>query len=766
MSQERLAAVSGVSVGAIKTLEAGRRRYPWVQTVDLLSAGLGLDADKRAELKVAAARPKTRGRLPVDVADFVGRAEQVATVSNLLTGGGQAPGVVVISALAGMGGVGKTALAVRVARELADQFADGVLYVNLRGFGVGDPMTPLEALSTLLQQLGFALQRPPETADAAAGTFRTACATRKLLVVLDNAATVDQVIPLLPGTSTCAVIVTSRRALVGLPGAQPLALGVLPPDEALALLTSAAGHERIQSDVHAAREVVTLCGSLPLALRIAGSRLAAEPTWTVADLARRLADETARLDVLSGEESGVRASLALSLTGTSAQDVAAAEVFGLLGLYEGDELDLKVAARLVDRPETEIEPLLEQLIDLHLLESPNPRRYQLHDLVRAYARELAATRTADERTAARDRVFAFYVAMAWQSQTKLGSGGVAREWFSAHRLSGVEELESDQVMNWLDAEASEFLAAAGRMMARPNPDRGAVVGLATGMPAFWFHRHRQTEGVQLGELALTSLQEDPACAPPLAAALIRYNLGQHYSARSDFETASAHLRAAIEVSAAQGDEPLSILCMLELAHCLERLNQLDEGTRLARAGRELAQSIADEMIESEAQLILGVLAGRQGRAAEQDESFGLAASLMRRSSPAHLDWLLPAIGEGYLRCGRADSARSWLRERLAEVEACGNKSAVAEHLQHLGSAEILVGSYDAARIVLTEALDLNLGNSGELEAGIRHQLGRALGGLGEAGPAREQWSLALELYRRYGLPQADEVSSLLGDSSD
>ncbi|MET7279222.1 NB-ARC domain-containing protein [Kribbella sp. NPDC005582] len=752
LSQERLVVESGVSVEAIKALEAGRRRYPWVQTVDLLSAGLGLGEDERAELKAAAARPKV-GALPSDVADFVGRREEIAAVSELVSGSGQAPGVVVISALAGMGGVGKTALAVRVARELAGRLADGVLYVNLRGFGTGQAMTPLEGLNALLQQLGFALQRPPQSAEEAAGLFRTACASRSLLVVLDNAATVEQVLPLLPGTSSCAVIVTSRRALVGLPGAQPLALGVLQENEALKLLTAVAGRPRVDPDPQSALEVVALCGSLPLALRIAGTRLAAEPSWTVADLARELADETARLDVLADAEHGVRASIALSLKGASPE---AAEVFRLIGLFEGDELDLKVAARLVDRPEAEVEPLLEHLVDLHLLESPSPRRYQFHDLVRTYAREIPTT--ADEQAAARDRVFSLYVAMAWQSRVRFGFSGVSREFFDERWVAGVEELEYDEVMLWLDAESADVLGAARRMMASPHPDRAAVVRLAMGMFMFWVVRHRQAEGAQLDELALAALRDEPTCAPPVASAVISYSAGAHYTAISDLETAASHLKVAIEVDTALEEESHLSFSMVALAHCLERLGRLDEAMELARAGLERGQRLADQMMEGEARLMLGVLAGRLGRFAEQDKSFELAVSLMR-SRPGFVDLLSSAIGESYLRSGRTETARTWLRAHMDGVRAAGNKSAVAEHLRHLATAEVELDAYDAARAHLEEALELTGG--GELEARIRHSLGTALSGLGETEPAREQWRIALELYRRYGLPQVDEVLQLL-----
>ncbi|WP_405056007.1 NB-ARC domain-containing protein [Kribbella sp. NBC_01505] len=765
LSQERLAAASGVSVEAIKTLEAGRRRFPWAQTVDLLAQGLQLTSEERAELKAAAVRPKANSggdMLPAEVADFVGRVDQIAAVSGLLTGGGREPGVVVISALAGMGGVGKTALAVRVAREVAGRFADGVLYLNLRGFGVGEPMAPLEALSALLRQLGFVLQQPPASVDEAAGLFRTACATRKLLVVLDNAVSVEQVMPLLPGTSSCAVIVTSRRAMVGLPGAQPLTLAVLPQDEALALLTSAAGRDRIGDDPQAALEVVALCGSLPLALRIAGTRLAAESSWTVADLARRLSDETARLDVLGGTESGVRASIALSLTGTSAQDAAAAEVFGLLGLHQGEDLDLKVAARLVDRPEAEVETLLEHLVDLHLLDSSAPRRYQFHDLVRAYAQELAEGRTSPaERAAAHDRVIALYVAMVWRLRSFYGLGQLSREWVDEGWFSEAEELEKPQVLDWLDAEADEILAAAQRLAAGPRSGYASIVRIAVPMATYWRSRRRETDGVRMGVLAVTAMRDDPTCVPPQAFLAMSYHLACHYHNRSDFESAILHMTASVEGSVVQGQARQQLYSLLALSQMLERAHRFDESLARGQVGLELALSAGDEAAEGEARANLGVLAGRRGEWAEQDREFELAEALYRRTQLWDLLSLVEVIVRSYRGCGRAGKARDLLRRVLDDVRENTGKFVYADCLELLGATEVELESYDTARVHLEEALSLVGDTSAEFEARIRHSLGMALSGLGEAEPAREQWLVALELYRRYGLPQAAEVLELL-----
>jgi tetratricopeptide (TPR) repeat protein len=581
-----------------------------------------------------------------------------------------------------------------------------------------------------------------------------------VFVFLDNAASEAQVLPLSPGSSTCAVLITSRRSLTGLPGAAHLALDTLPDQEALAMLDQIVGDGRIVSDPVAALSIVHLCGGLPLALRIAGARLAARPSMSVADLARQLDTSRRRLDELALGDLDVRMSIEASLAAATEQDAGAVAAFRLLGLHEGDVLDVRVAARLLDLPVAETEERLERLVDLHLLESTGPRRYQFHDLVRAYVQELPTTAT--ERRAARDRVMALYVAMAWRARARRGIGDpFSREWFDEQWLSGTDDLGYEEILAWLDMEAAEVLAAARRLMAGPHSDPATVVRLAIGMVVFWSDRGRNAEAVQLGELAVTALRGAPDCGPPRAEATVRHHLARHYAGMSDFELAAVHMRVAVEASAAQGYQWMQVYCLVGLAEFLERLDQLDEGMAQAQAGLELALSIADESAEGHARFTLGVMAGRRGRSVEQDREFELAAQLIRRSYPTAYHWMANAIGDAYRRCGRSENARSWLRAQLDEIKNSESQFGVAECLQALGAVEVELTAYGSARGHLEEALTLIGGGSGELEARSRHSLGDALSGLGESGPAQEQWRLALRLYSRYGLPQAEEVRGLL-----
>ncbi|WP_371407377.1 helix-turn-helix domain-containing protein [Kribbella sp. NBC_00662] len=765
LSQERLAESSGVSVEAIKSLEAGRRRHPRPLTLKLLGDGLGLTGADRAELVAAGTKARTTRpmpeQLPDDLQDFAGRDEQVTDLEKLFSTGEVRHGVVVVSAISGMGGIGKTALGVHVAHRLRDLFPDGQLYVNLRGFGPGDPLSAAEALGRLMDGLGVQ-SAPSAGVDEDAARYRSALAGRRVFVLLDDAASESQVLPLLPGSSTCAVLITSRRPLTALPGAAQLALAALPDHEALSMLAQVVGDGRVESDRAGAQAIVRLCGGLPLALRIAGARLAAQPSWSVREFAQRLQTSRRRLDELSVGDLDVRMSIEVSLTAATDHDAGAVAAFGLLGLHEGDELDVRVAARLLDLPVAETEDRLERLVDLHLLQSNGPRRYQFHDLVRAYAQELAAAQTTEaERLAARDRVMALYVAMVWRARTTHGIGRMSREWFDERWLSGTDDLEYDEIMAWLDAEASEVLAAARRLTTGPHADPATVVRLAVGMVLFWADRRRNAEGAQLGELAVSALQRDPSCGPPWAEASIRHNLAQHYSVTSDFESAAAHMRVAVDLSAAQGHQWLQIHSLLGLAEFSERLGRLDKGMAHAQAGLELALDSADESAEGQARFTLGVIAGRLGQPEVQDREFDLAATLVRRSGPDSFHWLIRSIGDAYRRCGRSANARDWLRAELAGVMSSGSPFTVADHLQLLGAAEVESAAYESARGYLEEALALIGDSSGELEARIRRSLGDALNGLGESETAQEQWQLALQLYSRYGLQQAEEVRELL-----
>lgn len=359
-------------------------------------------------------------QLPLAIRDFTGRAEQVTALDALLAdNAGAGRGAVVISAVDGTAGIGKTTLAVWWAHRVQDRFPHGTLYANLRGYGPDDPATASEVLDGFLRGLGIPGGAIPHGVDAQAGLFRSVLAGRQVLVVLDNAHSADQVRPLLPGTPGCVVVVTSRDSLTGLvvtEGAHRLTLDLLTPHEAHDLVASIVGPQRTAAEPDAVATLIRLCVRLPLALRIAASR-AAGPHTTIAAVVAALADERYRLDTLSwGEDK--RAALQ-AVFDWSYQRLAPgqAHLFRHLSLHPGPEISAHAAAALADVDLGEARRLLAALAEAHLIEPTGPARYRFHDLLRAYATHQAhhdPDQRSGERDQALDRVLRWY---AWHATT-------------------------------------------------------------------------------------------------------------------------------------------------------------------------------------------------------------------------------------------------------------------------------------------------------------------------------------------------------------
>ncbi|MBA2471488.1 MAG: AAA family ATPase [Pseudonocardiales bacterium] len=353
----------------------------------------------------------TPAQLPADITDFTGRRAQLATVAHLAAAADRVATVLV--AITGKAGVGKTTLAVRAAHRLRAHYPDGQLFVDLRG--QTHPLTPADVLARFLRSLGVDRMAVPDDAEERAALYRSRLADRRLLIVLDNAECEAQLRPLLPGTPGCAVLVTSRTRLAGLTGARLVDLDIFEADQAVELLARLAGPRRVATEPAAAREIVRLCGSLPLALRVAGARLGSRRHWPLSRLQADLADERHRLDKLRLGDLDVRASLALSY---ESLDVMARRAFRLLGLLEVRDFAPWVAAAMLDVSQLRAEELVETLVDMHLLDvaghgASGQLRYRFHDLLRVYARELASAQESEaDRRAALDRAFGGWLAVA------------------------------------------------------------------------------------------------------------------------------------------------------------------------------------------------------------------------------------------------------------------------------------------------------------------------------------------------------------------
>ncbi|MGW7821797.1 BTAD domain-containing putative transcriptional regulator [Streptomyces puniciscabiei] len=418
--------------------------------------------------------PNTRSRrvcqLPPDTADFVGRRSELPTVIQALCLGhhqvaswpaaSTAPSAlsVPVCVISGQAGMGKTVLAVHVAHHIRRQFPDGQLYINMQG-GDAHPVDPEEALGRILRALEVDSATVPTGLDQRAELYRAKLANGRYLVVLDDVANEGQVYPLMPGTPGCAVLITSRRRLSGLPAAQMIDLPMMPSNEALELLRRVIGTGRAAEAPGDVDKLVQLCGGLPLALRIAGVKLAARPHWGVDQLVSRLSDSRNRLRHLSHGSQAVQASLAVGYKRLASP---ARRLFRLLGLLEAQDFAVWAAAALLQAPHGEAEDLMEQLVDDRLLDvagqdRAGQTRFRFHDLTRCYAREYAeADEPEGQRIAAVRRALSAWLALARQAHMQLCEADSclpdtsSSVWFPHSEI--VERYVLPDPLGWLDAE--------------------------------------------------------------------------------------------------------------------------------------------------------------------------------------------------------------------------------------------------------------------------------------------------------------------------
>jgi hypothetical protein len=410
-------------------------------------------------------------QLPADVHGFVGRTEQLARLDRLLVGSAaKAPTAVVISAVSGTAGVGKTALAIHSAHRVRDRFPDGQLYVNLRGYDPDRPMHAADALAGFLTALGVPGPDIPLEVNERAARYRTETTGRRMLVVLDNAASVDQLRPLLPGTGSCAVVVTSRDSLAGLVavhGAYRLDLDLLPETDARTLLRRLIG-PRVDAEPAAVATLADQCARLPLALRVAAELASSRPTTPIADLVGELADQQRRLDLLDAGGDPHAAVTTVFSWSLQHLNAAAERGFRLLGLHPGPDLDSYATAALLDADLDQARRVLGHLARAHLIFATGPGRYGMHDLLRAYAVQLASAQdTGTESWDASTRLLTYYVATAAAAMDLLHPAEPPKRPTVPQASTPTPDLpDPDRARAWLDTHRPCLTAIAGYAAAR------------------------------------------------------------------------------------------------------------------------------------------------------------------------------------------------------------------------------------------------------------------------------------------------------------
>ncbi|MFF4118556.1 AfsR/SARP family transcriptional regulator [Streptomyces sp. NPDC001714] len=698
-------------------------------------------------------------QLPATVPDFTGRAAFVTELSEVLA---SAEGrVMAVSALAGIGGVGKTTLAVHVAHQARSAFPDGQLYVDLQGAGprAAEPET---VLGSFLRALGTPDASIPDSLEERSALYRSVLDGRRVLVLLDNAKDAAQVRPLLPGTEGCAALVTARVRMVDLAGAHLVDLDVMSPDEALQLFTKIVGAERVAAEREAALDVVAACGFLPLAIRIAASRLAARRTWTVSVLAAKLADERRRLDELQAGDLAVKATFEL---GYGQLEPAQARAFRLLGLADGPDISLAAAAAVLDLPAAATEDLLEALVDTSLLESAAPGRYRFHDLVRLYARACAERdeQPPGERESAMSRLLDFYLATAAGVYAIERPGERVLDHLSRNTYPGLTFTNRDKALDWLFTEASGLLAAVQQAGTAGRLRRAADLLVAA---------------VDLGESGI--------------------------GARQYVQAASAVISAAQQ----HGDAYAEGRARLMHSHLLGFFGQFTESDREASVALRLGLAAGDPVVCAQAPNQQGIIALYNMRhdEAEQHLTQALAAFRADRNTPGEASALCN-LSRVHLATGRTESAVSLARQGVTiyERDDTGMALRLANGKYALGLALTSAGETQLALETLTDALrmfqdarqqlwhgmtlfriaELHLvdhsaakaaacaeqslavlhGIGGEWRrANILTALGRGLHGIGQTDRAKVCWQEALAVFEASGAPEAADVRGLLASA--
>ncbi len=668
------------------------------------------------------AAPGVPRQLPSAVAHFTGRAGELAALDEMLDDAGRtARGTVVIGAVTGTAGVGKTALAVRWAHHAAERFRDGQLYVNLRGFDPsGVPVTPGEAIRRFLDALGVPAERVPQDLDSKAALYRSLLAGKRVLIVLDNARDEQQVRPLLPAAAGCLVIITSRSQLAGLAageGARLLALDVLSHDEARQVLAVRLGG-RAAAEPGAVDAIARLCGRLPLALTVAAARAAARPRLPLADLAAMLRDARGRLDALDiGDPAmNVRAVLSWSVGRLSP---AAARMFALLGLHPGPDVTAAAAASLTGTQPSAADRVLEELAGC-LLSEHLPGRYASHDLLRAYATECAETLDVGARRTAVGRMLDHYLhtaraAAMLLSPTReqvgpaLPAPGVTPEVLASHQ----------QALDWFTVE-HEVLSASVALAAGTGFDTCAWQ-LAWAMDDYLrkIGRWHELDVIERTGLAAATRLGDLA-----GQAAIRRRLGDTQALLGDYPQASAHLSECLQLYGRLGDRAGQANVHLDLCHVFENQGRLADG--LGHAEQALSHA----------------------RAAGYKAGQGAALS--------NIGWFHALLGD-------YERARGICWEALTLFQELGSHHREAAVWDNLGYAEHHLGNLTQAAAYYQRSLALFRETGNRLhQAVILDHLGDNSRAAGDLGEARNAWQLALDIFDDLHRPDAELVRAKLG----
>ncbi|SED72457.1 DNA-binding transcriptional activator of the SARP family [Amycolatopsis tolypomycina] len=658
--------------------------------------------------------PQVPRQLPADLRAFSGRECDLKALHALLPEALDADTSTPIASVEGMGGIGKTTLAVHFAHEVADRFPGGQVHLNLRGYGPGEPVEPSAALEAMLTALGVPCEAIPADLDGRAASWRTHTAGRRLLVVLDNANRTEQVSPLLPGPG-CLVLVTSRwqlRALVATHGARRVALEELGDEDAVALLASTIGHDRVARDPAAAGRFVRYCGGLPLAIRILAVRAAQFPELPLDEFVDA-PDLLGSFDLADGEGTNIRSVFSYSY---QALQPSTARLLRLLGLHTGVDFTAPAAAAVAGLDVAATRPMLETLAAAHLLAQPRPGRYQFHDLIRAYA--ASQVESASECDAALDRLLGWYLASALNASRRMRPERY-------YRLLELDDLEGGlafpgyhDALDWFGEESGNLIAAVHLARRRGRDD------------VCW---------------------------------KLAWLLQSYFVTRSRLDDWRSVFAVALEAARASGHRPgeAGILSGLGVVNGVAR--QYAESRRYLEQVLAIQRELGAREGEARAQYNLAMAAHNLEDCAWAYEHGVQALAIVRELGLGHFEAsVLRALGDICTSMGDHEQALRLADEALAIIgpDGCPVDTRFTQHTR--GLALIGLGRVEEGIACLRDSVRMFFSMGEQYEAAdVLAQLGQVQLRHGDPAAARECWLRSVRLLTELGHPDADDVRAKL-----
>lgn len=720
LTQEELAEASGIAARSISDLERGINRTARKETARLLADALRLDGSARTAFEAAARGRVADDGVPVavirargiddgiptlrrDVTSFIGRdAElgQLATATAAPTAGDSGP--VTVWAIGGMAGVGKTAFAIHAARQLADRYPDGQIFLSLHAHTPGqEPVTPADALVSLLQMIGVVASRIPSGLEARAQMWRDQVAGKRLLLVYDDASGHEQIRPLLPGTAGSLVLITSRRHLTALEDARAISLEALSPDDGGSLLATLAGRNNLDAGDADVTEISRLSGHLPLAIGMLARQLYHHPVWTARDLAANLASAKDRLRLMRAENVSVAAAFDLSYRDLSADQQ---RLFRRIGLHAGPDIDGYVAAALDGIEPDLARRQLDDLYDHYLLRETAPGRYECHDLLREHARGLAEADPAAERTAAVDRVLGYYLHTAREADRFLARRASApTSSFDVAAPAHAPRLASrDEAVSWMESERLNLGAVA--VYSDAHGQSGYSAAIAAAMHGFLRNQGHWGQARILHRAAVDSARRT---SDRLAEAGALTDLGTFQLDTGDSTAAIASHERALALHRELGNRLGEANALNHLGDALRVTREY--GAALARydTAVELHRALGNKLGEANSHRGIGAAAKATGDYKTAAERYDAALRLFNElGNVAGEVRILNHMGSLAYASGAPGLAFARYREAHAAATAIGMLPEKARAAEGVGQYFINAGETDRGVGYLRQALEI------------------------------------------------------------